>query len=71
MKDNPDFVKIYSHNKIHIIEIFRAFLLDNGVESYVLNQKDSSYLFGDIEVYVKQDDEEKAKELVKIFEENE
>ena len=70
MKDNPEFSKIYAYNKQYVVEMLKAYLADNHIESFVLNQQDSSYLFGDIELYVRKKDEEKAKELVKIFEQN-
>lgn len=71
MKNSPEFTKIYAFNKQYVVEMLKAYLADNNIESFILNQQDSAYLFGDIELYVRKEDEEKAKELVKIFEENE
>ncbi len=71
MKNNPDFVKVYAFNKLYIVEMLKAYLADNQIESIILNQQDSSYHFGDIELFVKKEDEEKTKKLIKIFEENE
>ncbi len=71
MKNNPDFVKVYAINKLYLIEMLKAYLADNQVESFILNQQDSSYHFGDIELYVRKEDEEKSEKLIKIFEENE
>lgn len=71
MKDNPDFVKVYASNKLYLIEMLKAYLADNQIESFILNKQDSSYLFGDIELYVKKEDQEKSEKLIKIFEENE
>jgi len=71
MKNNPDFVKVFSFNKLYYIEMVQAFLKDNGIEAFVLNQKYSSYNFGEIELLVKKDDKPKALELIKTFENNE
>ena len=71
MKNNPDFVKVYAFNKLYLVEMLKAYLADNQIESFILNQQDSSYLFGDIELYVKKEDQEKSEKLIKIFEENE
>jgi len=71
MKDNPEFTKIYAYNKQYMVEMLKAYLADNHIESFVLNQQDSSYLFGDVELYVRKEDEGKAKELVKKFENDE
>ncbi|MCD6366240.1 MAG: DUF2007 domain-containing protein [Bacteroidales bacterium] len=71
MKDNPDFVKVYAINKLYLIEMLKAYLADHQVESFILNQQDSSYHFGDIELYVRKENEEKSEKLIKKFEENE
>jgi len=70
MKDNSEFTKVYAFNKRYMVEMLKAYLADNNIESFILNQQDSSYLFGNIELYVRKKDEEKAKELVQIFEKN-
>ncbi len=70
MKDNPEFIKIYAFNKLYLIEMLKVYLADNDIESFILNQQDSSYLFGNIELYVRKENEEKAKELVMKFEKN-
>ncbi|MCD6366370.1 MAG: DUF2007 domain-containing protein, partial [Bacteroidales bacterium] len=58
-------------NKLYLIEMLKAYLADHQVESFILNQQDSSYHFGNIELYVMKKDEEKSEKLIKIFEENE
>jgi len=63
-----DWVIVYTTNKSYQAEIFREVLGDNGIESFVINKQDSSYKFGNIEVYVKRDHVLKAKMLVKEFE---
>ena len=61
-----DWVIAKSFSKAYLADIAIEVLKDNGITAVVLNQKDSSYLaFGDIDVYVHIDNEEKAKELLK------
>jgi len=71
MKNNQDFVKVYASGKLYLIEMLKVFLADNQIESFILNQQDSSYLFGDIELYVRKKDKEEAIKLIKKFEANE
>ena len=55
---------IYAAKFEHNAEIVRAVLEDNGISAIVLNKKDSAYLFGEVEVYVKPDDVMKAKMII-------
>jgi hypothetical protein len=61
-------IAVYTTNKSYQAELFREVLGDNGIESFIINKQDSSYKFGNIEVYVKRDNVLKAKILVKEFE---
>ena len=63
-----DWIVAYTTNKIYQAEIFRELLGDHGIDSYIINKQDSSYKFGNIEVYVRINDIQKAKILVKEFE---
>ena len=64
-------VRIYSTgNPIHI-DIIQNMLLDDNIKSVFVNKKDSSYLFGEIELNVQQSDVLKALQIVKHFLENE
>jgi hypothetical protein len=48
---------IYYSDKQHRVQIVKAVLADNGIESFELNKKDSSYItVGEVELYVKDDD---------------
>jgi len=61
-----DWVIAKTFSKAYLADIAIEALKDNGITAVILNQKDSSYLaFGDIDVYVNINDEEKAKELLK------
>ncbi len=57
--------EVYMTNEQHKVAIAEALLKENGIKSVVINQKDSAYQFGEIKVYVKEHDEEKALELLK------
>jgi len=59
--ENQEFIKIYTSNLSHQIEIAKAILLDSEIESFAVDKKDSMYIFGDIELYVKPADELQAR----------
>ena len=46
-------------------------LIENNIPAVVLNKKDSSYLFGVVELYVENENSEKATELMGSFGEEE
>ena len=60
-----NWLKIYTHvdeNRLHIVE---SVLKDYQIQVVRLNKKDSSYLnFGEIELYVHENDFEKALEII-------
>ena len=47
-------------------ELAKELLEENGIHAVLLNRKDSSYLvFGDVEVYVSDEDEKGANRILK------
>ena len=62
-----DWVKIQSFDRIHQAELRKDILENNGVPCVIINEKDSLFLLGEIELYVKGFDEAKAKELIEEF----
>lgn len=46
------------------VEILKQMLEENGIKSVVINKQDSSYRFGNIELYVHQDQEQLATQLI-------
>ena len=65
MKTVEDWVKIFSSTIPNQAEIIKGMLLENEIESVILNKQDSSYLsFGDIEMYVHPDDVARANQLI-------
>ena len=65
MKTVEDWVKIFSSTIPNQAEIIKGMLLENEIESVILNKQDSSYLsFGDIEMYVHPNDVTRANQLI-------
>jgi hypothetical protein len=49
--------RIYFSDKPHLIEIAKAILKDNQIESVIVDKRDSSYItIGEMELYVKDSD---------------
>ena len=65
---SKDWISIYATKKEHLAIIARNILADNNIESVIMNQQDSMYKFGDIEVLVSNTNVIKAKNLLKDFE---
>ncbi len=63
-----DRVIVYNTNQAYLAEIIKEYLADNGIIAFTIDKRDSSYLFGDIEVYVETDDVMRAKLLINKFE---
>jgi len=59
-----DWHTIYSSNKPHNIELVKGLLSDYNIESVEINKQDSSYLFGDIDLYVKSENVIRSKHLI-------
>lgn len=61
-----DWITAFTTIQLYEAEMIADILKDNGINSVVLNQKDSSYnSFGEIRVMVRQEDSEKAEEIIK------
>ncbi len=56
--------KVYTAAKMYEIEIIKGLLAENKIESVELSTKDSSFLFGSIDLYVHRDDVMKASEII-------
>ena len=64
MEDN--WISVYTTELPWQAEIAKQILSENGIEAVVINKRDSSLLsFGEVKVYVSEDDAEKSKELLK------
>ncbi|NPA45086.1 MAG: DUF2007 domain-containing protein [Chlorobi bacterium] len=62
-----NWVKIQSFKRMHQAELRKNILSQNGINSVIINEKDSMFLFGDIELFVEEKDEKKAKALINDF----
>lgn len=47
---------IYRSQKAWEVDIFHGVLTENGIDAVIINKKDSAYLFGEVELYVKTED---------------
>lgn len=56
--------EVFSADKMYKIKIIQELLEENKIESYLLNQKGSAFLIGDIHLYVDEKDEPKAIEII-------
>jgi hypothetical protein len=63
-----DWLIVYTTDKLYQAELFRELLGEYNIGSFIINKQDSSYRFGNVEVYVKRENILKAKMLVKEFE---
>ena len=58
-------VVIYSDGLLAAVELRRAVLEEQDLPAIVLNKRDSSYLFGFLELLVREEDAESAMELIR------
>jgi hypothetical protein len=63
-----DWTKILSFDNLYEAEIRKQLLQNAGIESVIVNARDSLFLVGDIELYVRNEDEKKALFLLEQFE---
>lgn len=60
-----NWVRVYKSTNYYQSEIVKQMLMQNAVDAVLLNKQDSSYLnFGNVEVYVHQEDFHHAIELL-------
>jgi len=57
-------VKIYSNTAVYKAELLKGVYEENDITAVVMNKKDSAYLFGEAELYVKTEDVVKAKYIL-------
>ena len=60
-----DWQLVYSAKSAIDAEMVRGMLENVGIDAVVINKQDSSYLFGDVEVYVSKEQAEKAADIIK------
>ncbi len=66
-----NWVRVYKSTNYYQSEIVKQMLVQHAVEAVLLNRQDSSYLnFGNVEVYVHQEDFHNAIELLILIQLN-
>ena len=60
-----DWKLVYSAKSVYDTEMMRGMLESAGIEPVVMNKQDSSYSFGDVEVYVSPEQAEQAETIIK------
>lgn len=60
-----DWQIVFSTKKAYEAEMVHGLLETAGLEPVVMNAQDSSYLFGDVEVYVSPEQAEQAEAIIK------
>ncbi|MBN2776620.1 MAG: DUF2007 domain-containing protein [Bacteroidales bacterium] len=67
---NENLELVYATGTEYLAELLKQILEENNITALVINRQDSSYHFGDIEVYVNAEDLFRAKEICEEFENN-
>lgn len=62
---DKDWTLAYTTNTTWKANIIKQVLEDGGVDAVIINKQDSSYLVGDVEIFVKNSELTKAHELLK------
>jgi hypothetical protein len=66
---DEDWKVVYTSNELHLAELARLMLQDNGIASVIMNKQDSTYpLIGHIELMVEEFDRKRAEQLLTGFE---
>lgn len=61
-------VHIYSTSQPYTAELVKQMLINQNIGAFLVNKQDSTYKFGEVELYVNRDDVIRAKMLIKEFE---
>ena len=59
-----EWVIVYSTSDVFQAEVIKQMLLSNSIDAIAMNQKDSSYHFGSVNIYTREKDMKKAKEII-------
>jgi len=63
-----DWIKIKTYEKLYQAEIRKQILEQNDIEVIIINEKDSLFLMGELELYVKSKDKSQAQAILDAFE---
>ena len=62
--EEPKVLPVYSHNVYLNVQIAQDVLRENDIACEIINKKDTNYHFGEILLYVNENDFDKAKEII-------
>ena len=62
-----NWVKVQSFKRVHQAELRKNILAQNNINSVIINEKDSIFLLGNIELFVEEKNANKAKALISDF----
>ncbi len=62
-----NWVKIQSFDRYHQAELRKNILTQNGINAIIIDEKDSLFLLGNIDLYVEEENEKKARALIDEF----
>ena len=69
-KVERNWTKIFVSTNPNLVDLFIQFQEEENIKSVAINKKDSSYtIFGNIELYVKDTDMKKSKEIIDLYHE--
>jgi hypothetical protein len=66
---DTNWARIYTTAAQYKAELLKGLLAEEEIDSVIVNKQDSSYLFGELELYVKAEDVVKAKRIISAHEE--
>lgn len=61
---DDDWSVVFSTQDIFKAEVIKNILLANNINAILINQKDSSYLFGTVKIYTRKEDIKKAQKII-------
>lgn len=62
--DKEDFILLFTSNRPLEVEAAAAALHDEDIPSFQINKRDTSYIFGEIELYVRIPDFDRARSIL-------
>lgn len=63
-----NWVKVFSSDQEYLVEITKSILGDENIDAVIINKKDSSYHFGECELYVTKENALEALNIISKIE---
>jgi hypothetical protein len=61
---DKNWTRIFSSSDTFRIEVMKGLLQEHDIEAVIVNKKDSAYLFGEADLFVKVEDAFKANQII-------